>query len=319
MTDVKEIIKSNRPELSDGSVRTYSSILNNMAKAIGIKPSKKEYLDSQDKIFDYIKPFGAKKRKTILASLVVLFDDKTDNEDAKNLLDKFREMMLKDISSSNTEDDKQQLTDKQKENWVPWSRIQKVYDDLKEEVKPLWKKDEPLKKSAFMRLQDFVMLSCLLLISPRRSLDWTDFKLRNIDKDKDNHLDGNKLVFVSYKTKKWYGKQTVDIAKNPLKKILNDWAKINKSDYLFLDTTLKQPLNPTKMTIRLYNLFDKKISINMLRHIYISEKVLPNVPKLTEMLKTAEEMGHNVLQQLKYKKNTNSKDDSKTDESEKTS
>jgi hypothetical protein len=53
----------------------------------------------------------------------------------------------------------------------------------------------------------------------------------------------------------------------------------------------------------------------MLRHIYISEKVLPNVPKLTEMLKTAEEMGHNVLQQLKYKKNTNSKDDDKTDKS----
>jgi len=313
MTDVKEIIKSNRPELSDGSVRTYSSILKNMAKAIDIKPTKSEFLDNKDKIFSYVEPFSSKKRKTILASLVVLFDDKTDNDDAKDLLDRFRQMMLKDISKANDEDERQELTDKQKENWLPWSRIQKVYDDLKEEVKPLWKKDEPLKKSAFMRLQDFVMLSCLLLIPPRRSLDWTDFKLRNIDKTKDNYMDGNKLVFNSYKTKKWYGKQTVDIGKNPLKKILTDWSKINNSDYLFLDTTLKQPLNATKMTIRLYNLFDKKISINMLRHIYISEKVLPNVPKLTEMLKTAEDMGHNVIQQLKYKKTTNSKDDDKTE------
>lgn len=308
MTDIKEIIKSNRPELSDGSIRTYASILKNMAKAIDIKPTKKEYLDSQDKIFEYVKPFGAKKRKTILASLVVLFDDKSENEDAKNLLDKFREMMMKDISTANSEDEKQELTDKQKENWLPWSRIQKIYEDLKEEVKPILKKDEPLKKSAFMRLQDFVMLSCLLLIPPRRSLDWTDFKIRNVDKQKDNHLDGNKLVFNSYKTKKWYGRQTVDIGKNPLKKILTDWMKINNSDFLLLDTTLKQPLNPTKMTIRLYNLFDKKISINMLRHIYISEKVLANVPKLTEMLQTAEDMSHSVLQQLKYKKNTNSKD-----------
>lgn len=313
MTDVKLIIKSNRPELSDGSVRTYSSILKNMAKAIDIKPTKDDFLENKEKIFSYVEPFSSKKRKTILASLVVYFDDKTDNDEAKDLLDRFRQMMLKDISKANDEDEKQELTDKQKENWLPWSRIQKVYDDLKEEVKPLWKKDEPLKKSAFMRLQDFVMLSCLLLIPPRRSLDWTDFKLRNVDKTKDNYLDGNKLVFNSYKTKKWYGKQTVDISKNPLKKILTDWSKINNSDYLFLDTTLKQPLNATKMTIRLYNLFDKKISINMLRHIYISEKVLPNVPKLKEMLQTAEDMSHNITQQLKYKKFGNSKDDDKTE------
>ena len=313
MTDVKLIIKSNRPELSDGSVRTYSSILKNMAKAIDIKPTKDDFLENKEKIFSYVEPFSSKKRKTILASLVVYFDDKTDNDEAKDLLDRFRQMMLKDISKANDEDEKQELTDKQKENWLPWSRIQKVYDDLKEEVKPLWKKDEPLKKSAFMRLQDFVMLSCLLLIPPRRSLDWTDFKLRNVDKTKDNYMDGNKLVFNSYKTKKWYGKQTVDISKNPLKKILTDWSKINNSDYLFLDTTLKQPLNATKMTIRLYNLFDKKISINMLRHIYISEKVLPNVPKLKEMLQTAEDMSHNITQQLKYKKFGNSKDDDKTE------
>jgi hypothetical protein len=42
----------------------------------------------------------------------------------------------------------------------------------------------------------------------------------------------------------------------------------------------------------------------MLRHIFISDKVLPNIPELEKMKKTAEEMGHNVEEQLKYKKFT---------------
>jgi hypothetical protein len=153
-----------------------------------------------------------------------------------------------------------------------------------------------------MRLQDFVMLSCLLLIPPRRSLDWVDFRIRDVDKEKDNYMSGNKLVFNSYKTKKYYGRQEVNIDKNPLKKILTDWMKINTTPFLLVDTTMKQPLNQSKLTIRLYGLFDgKKVSVNMLRHIFITERVLPSVPKLNEMKETAREMGHSLDQQLKYK------------------
>ena len=300
MSDIKEIIKANRPKLSDGSLRTYSSIIKNLMKAIEVKEFDKATIKQNiDKILTYVKPFSPKKRKTILSAIIVSLDD--GKEGNAEIVEKLKTMMLKDIKESDEQDEKQERTEKQAENWMSMDDIMKVYNSLKEEVKPLWKLDKP-KKSAFMRLQDFVMLSCLLLIPPRRSLDWVDFRIRDVDKEKDNYMSGNKLVFNSYKTKKYYGRQEVNIDKNPLKKILTDWMKINTTPFLLVDTTMKQPLNQSKLTIRLYGLFDgKKVSVNMLRHIFITERVLPSVPKLNEMKETAREMGHSLDQQLKYK------------------
>jgi hypothetical protein len=312
MSDIKEIIKANRPKLSDGSLRTYSSIIKNLMKAIEVKEFDKATIKQNiDKILTYVKPFSPKKRKTILSAIIVSLDD--GKEGNAEIVEKLKTMMLKDIKESDEQDEKQERTEKQAENWMSMDDIMKVYNSLKEEVKPLWKLDKP-KKSAFMRLQDFVMLSCLLLIPPRRSLDWVDFRIRDVDKEKDNYMSGNKLVFNSYKTKKYYGRQEVNIDKNPLKKILTDWMKINTTPFLLVDTTMKQPLNQSKLTIRLYGLFDgKKVSVNMLRHIFITERVLPSVPKLNEMKETAREMGHSLDQQLKYKIDEKNVDDTNKD------
>lgn len=312
MSDIKDIIKANRPKLSDGSLRTYTSIIKNLMKAIDIKDFDKATIKANiEKILDYVKPFTAKKRKTILSAIIVSLDD--GKEGNADIVEKLRTMMIKDIKDSDKEDQKQERNEKQEENWLSMDDIMKVYNNLKEEVKPLWKLDT-LKKSAFMRLQDFVMLSCLLLIPPRRSLDWVDFRIKDVDKEKDNYMTGNKLVFNSYKTKKYYGRQEVNIEKNPLKKILTDWMKINTTPYLLVDTTMKQPLNQSKLTIRLYGLFDgKKISVNMLRHIFITEKVLPQVPKLEELKNMAEDMGHSLSQQLLYKKDEKNLEDNNKD------
>jgi hypothetical protein len=312
MSDIKEIIKANRPKLSDGSLRTYSSIIKNLMKAIEVKEFDKATIKQNiDKILTYVKPFSPKKRKTILSAIIVSLDD--GKEGNAEIVEKLKTMMLKDIKESDEQDEKQERTEKQAENWMSMDDIMKVYNSLKEEVKPLWKLDKP-KKSAFMRLQDFVMLSCLLLIPPRRSLDWVDFRIRDVDKEKDNYMSGNKLIFNSYKTKKYYGRQEVNIDKNPLKKILTDWMKINTTPYLLVDTTMKQPLNQSKLTIRLYGLFDgKKVSVNMLRHIFITERVLPSIPKLNEMKETAREMGHSLDQQLKYKIDEKNVDDTNKD------
>jgi hypothetical protein len=52
----------------------------------------------------------------------------------------------------------------------------------------------------------------------------------------------------------------------------------------------------------LNTIFDKKISASMLRHIYISDEVLKDVPKIEELQKIAAEMGHSVGEQMLYKK-----------------
>ena len=52
------------------------------------------------------------------------------------------------------------------------------------------------------QIQNYVLLSLLsgVFIPPRRSLDYCEFKIRNINKMNDNYMDANKLVFDIYKT-----------------------------------------------------------------------------------------------------------------------
>jgi hypothetical protein len=64
-----------------------------------------------------------------------------------------------------------------------------------------------------------------------------------------------------------------------------------------------QKMSQPQLTQRLNKIFDKKISASMLRHIFISTEVLPENIDLGKMNKISEEMGHSVIEQLKYKKN----------------
>jgi hypothetical protein len=63
-------------------------------------------------------------------------------------------------------------------------------------------------------------------VPPRRSKDIVDWKIKNINKEKDNYLEKNKIYYKSYKTAKTYGQQIVEIP-TALKSILNKWLKLN--------------------------------------------------------------------------------------------
>ena len=271
---VEELIKKNRPHLSTTSVRTYCSLIKNLAKKLEVNLNNKHDIKTHlSKILEDMKGLNPRQRKTTLSALVVLMSDGTEDNEAIN---KIRSMMMKDIQTTKDEDREQKMTEKQKSSWMDWNAIVKVYNDLEKSVAHLWKKDT-LNKKEFLQLQDYVLLSCLVLIPPRRSLDYCAFKLRDINKNEDNYMDKKTFVFNKYKTASVYKKQVVDIPQK-LKKIITDWTKKNSKEWLLLDTTLDQPLTPAKLTNRLYNLFDKKVSVNQLRHSYVSDVVLKDMP-----------------------------------------
>jgi hypothetical protein len=119
--------------------------------------------------------------------------------------------------------------------------------------------------------------------------------------EKDNYIKGRKFVFNTYKTAKTYGQQQVDI--NPkLFSLLTRWKKMYPQQKYLLETTTGRKLQNNDITRILNKIFGKKISVNMLRHIYISDEILENMPKLTELEKKAEDMGHSVQNQILYKK-----------------
>ena len=140
-------------------------------------------------------------------------------------------------------------------------------------------------------------MSLYYLIPPRRLKDFTDFKIKAIDKKQDNYKQGNKLKFNAYKTDKYYGEQTVE-APPTLNKLLNKFIKLNKNDYLLVDSN-NNKLSSVKLNQRLNAIFNKKVSVNILRHSYLSN-MYQGIPALTKMEETAENMGHSIKEALQY-------------------
>jgi hypothetical protein len=280
-------------------MKTYKSIINSLYKKL--RPGKEFdmdlFFDKPKEVISYLHDHSPipSRRKTTLSALVVL----TAHE--PKVHDQYRSQMMDDISISEKKLKEQEKSETQKDNWMSLDEIKKIYNELEKDVRPLWTK-RLLNMADLQKLQDFIILSMYILQPPRRLKDYTEFKIRNIDKENDNYFDkkAKKLVYNNYKTAKFYNQQKVDI--NPrLEKILKKWEQINPTDYLLFDYK-QQKLRPDQLTRRLNGVFGKKISVNLLRHIYLSDGLLKDVPALKQMEKVAEDMGHSVNEQLLYKK-----------------
>ena len=145
------------------------------------------------------------KRKSILSSLVILTKD-----------DEYRKQMNKDISKYQDEIEKQKKTDTQKENWLTKEDIQKTYADLQKFAKNWYRRNTNPSHSSFedlQKVQNYIILSVLggIYIDPLRAKDYVYFKIRNIDKEKDNYMSGNTFIFNTFKGSSTKGKQVVKI------------------------------------------------------------------------------------------------------------
>lgn len=292
--DLVEVIKEKRPKLSEGSLRTYKSILTNIYKKC--YPYDNEIVlskfDDVKCIMEHLKDIPFSKRKTTLAALVVI----TGNKD-------YTKQMMSDITDYNDEQLLQKKDGKFIEGMIPITEVEGILKKLENEAKQLYKKPN-LAMDDYQKIQNYVLLALTSGIyqPPRRSLDWR-MKVKNYDAEKDNYIDIKKkqFVFNSYKTAKFHGQQITEIPKILLT-ILKKWISILPvdMDYLLFDNKAN-PLTPSQITHRLNTIFGKPISTSMLRHIFLSSK-FANV-NLKELTDTAAAMGNSALQALAYVKN----------------
>lgn len=296
MDAVSAKIRELKPKLSESSLRSYKSILRTLFKALrGLDEFDPLYLiRDTESVLRLLHPMTINSRKTKLSALVVLCQ--AFGEDCSL----YRDLMNKDIETVKKEELLQKRTEKQDENWLSWSKIIDLRETLRKETLPLWGK-EPLSPGDLAKLMDFVIISLYTYIPPRRLLDWTEFKLVNYD-DTVNYMTSREFVFNTYKTMKTYGRQTVEIPPS-LMTILKKWRKTAsaRSEWLLFDTKGGK-LSGAGLNQRLNKIFGRKLSVNMMRHIFISEVVLKDAPKLSEMEEVAEEMGHSVATQARYRK-----------------
>jgi integrase len=298
MNKIKEQIIKNRPELSKASVSTYSSILKSLfLKSGGDKDDiSLEWFNNQDKIIDLLKDIESTKRKTILSALVVI-NQGNDN-------DKYKKLMMDDGKEADKIINSQTMTTKQTENWVTQEQIKNKYKELYSDIKTYLIKKDNLSMAEFQKFQNLIILSLAsgLYFPPRRAMDLVFLKLKDVDFEKDNFLDMKKkrLVWNKYKTSKFYGTQYSDNLPTEFLALMKKFIKFNNYDYMLVDTNGDQ-LSSVKLNQRINKIFDKKVGVNIFRHSFLSEKY-KDVPALDDILKTADGMGHSVIEALQYVK-----------------
>lgn len=277
---LNEEIRSKRPQLSTLSINAYASTLRSLYKKVFDDDKiKLSNFKKTKEILDYLKDVPSNKRKSILSALVVLTEK-----------DEYREAMNKDINDYNQFISTQEKTDNQKENWVTEKTIRKKYQDLKKKATTLYNKNNP-SMSDINQIQDYIIISLTsgIYIPPRRLLDWTTMKIKDINKEKHNFIDGNEFVFNTFKGSARKDTQRVDIPKE-LKTILNKWIESNPTEYLLFDVNGNK-LSNVKLNQRLNKIFGKKISVNALRHTYLTNKYGDMIQKKKEIQETMEDMG----------------------------
>ena len=287
--NIKSIIKENKPNISESSITTYNSILTNLYRHIfGDDEYDMKEFNNTNKVINYLKDYEPKRRKTILAALVVLTDNK-----------KYRDLMLSDIESAQIKSHQQEKTEKQKENFIDGAGISKIFKDLRKKANSLYKKGD-LSYHEMQEIQNYIIMTlyCGLYIPPRRAKDYVEFKIDRINADKDNYIDKNEFVFNNYKTAKTYSQQRVKIPP-PLKKIINQWIKINPTDYLLFDIHQNKLSNVT-LNQRIEKIVGSKMGVNGFRHTYMSEKYQPSIENDKDMKEDFKAMGSSVHQKDVY-------------------
>jgi integrase len=261
---LKNIITTNRPNLKDNTINSYTSILKSMYKMI--YPNNKtiditKYQDTKTFSEYLMNNFDPSVRKAYFNALVVLTE-----------LDDYRTQMMSDVEETKNMKSDNMMTEKQQENQVTRQEIDALLRVLKQDVKLIYK-NKSYTPTNLLTIQNYVLLNLFSKIEPRRSKDYWMFKIRNIDINVDNYLDGDEMTFNSYKTAFSYGQQRIKLPSTLLRMIKKYIAVIpSDQNYLFFTVTGK-PMNSTLLNQRFNSIFGgRHVSVNSFRHAFLSEK-----------------------------------------------
>ena len=289
MSDLKSLlqekIKENRPNLGPSSIKTYISILSNLYKKLNGDGNIEWFERENDEILKYLDDKNNQTQKTTLSALFVLTN-----------LKEYQTVMNTIMKKVNDDYKNQKMNEKQKDNWISVNEIEEKYNLLSADANLMLNKKKILNENVLM---EFLLMSFLsgVIIPPRRSLDYSEMKIRNYDVKIDNYYKANKFYFNKYKTVKTYGMQILDVPKE-LNNVLKKWIKINTNDYMLYSSN-NNKISCPQITRILNKVFGRKISTSMLRHIYLTD-VYKNVPQLSKMEILADEMGHSVSTAMEY-------------------
>jgi integrase len=289
--------QSKEKELSSNSLKTYASIIKGLYKDIfknkgELNPAL--FNNKFKEVVEYLENYPVNKRRNLYTALYSY----TNN-------DTYQKLMTCDVKDYMEIMKKQEKSEQQDKNWIEFNEVKLKLKELKQQADSLYqlKPEGNFTMTEFQTIQNFILLllSSGIYFPTRRSQDWFDFKISQIDLNEDNYLEGSKLIFNSYKGSKLKGKQTIKINKL-VKDSLEKWISINPTKYLLFDKNEKQ-ITAVHITQRLNKIFKRKVSTTMLRHIRTSHIYGGNIALIQEMENEFNSMGSSINMAKIYVKN----------------
>ena len=309
--NLMEVIQKARPNAKESTIKMYTSNLNKLKKMFDT--DNFDFLKQTDKVKDKLSELHFTTQRNYLSAVVIYLMAISKNEkDMKEdpLILKYAE--LRDDLSKIIEDNNATgiISDKQKDNFVDISEVNKMVQEMGEEIKnKKIKKKEDLSSKDKALLQVYTIFSIYTRLPMRNDLAGMEAinkrtynKLSEEDKKEKNYLVVNKnnmfMVLNEFKTNTKYKSINIPIEKD-LEKLLRVYLKMNGMGVLFKSSTGKALSRNSLSKLLLKTTkqrMGKSISTTMLRKIYLSSKY----GKIQEeQAKDAEIMGHSVETQNK--------------------
>jgi integrase len=307
-----ETLKKSRPNAKDSTIKMYTSNLLKLQKLMDTDNFK--FLEKPDNVKDKVSELHfTTQRNYYNAVIVYLMAVKDKKEDP--LIEEYVD--IRDALNKQYEDEQATgvISDKQKNNFVDISEVNKMIEDMGNEIKNRKiKKKEDLTAKDKALLQSYILFNIYTRLPMRNDLAGMEAinkraynKLSEEDKKEKNYLVINKnkmfMVLNNYKTSAKYKELDIDIPKD-LEKLLRFYIRINGMGVLFKSSTGK-PLSRNALSQLLLKetkkRMGKSISTTMLRKIYLSSKY----GKVKEEMEAdAKIMGHStgVAQSVYIKK-----------------
>jgi len=292
MTDrLKDQIRDSR-DIKEISLKTYIGSLKKIHKSVD--PECKGDADDCDFLHNYTEVMKfvdaeaklTTKKNRLTAVLVALGSESPKDE----ILIKKYGNALKDLNDEYAKFIKRQKkTPTQKANWITYSKLVQITNELAEEVDDAGitlKEKSTLSRAEFDLLQQYVILRTYITFPMRN--DFADMRVIKNDAwkkmTKKQRSAANFLILLPknkkefhinmFKTAKSLGPKVLSIPPK-LNKLMNLWLKFNKSGYFMTKKNGRDPVSANGITKFLNRLFaaradGKKISTSMLRHIVIS-------------------------------------------------
>lgn len=244
-------------------------------------------------IMEILDKFNIKDKTKMTYLKAIIWQNKHHKFLDTQTFNKIQEFMKSTNNEAFNKSKRGLLTDQQNKNYLKWDDIKYIYENAE-------KTDI---------VNNYVLLALYILHPPRRVIDYSNMwflskELKNLPTDKNYFINVKDpyFLFNNYKTSNTYGTQKIYLSPE-MNEVIQKYIKQSEVKHGTLLFGMTESNFKQKLRRLFYKYSDRYISVNILRHSFIS--YLQNNNKLKtidDRENYAKLMSHGVMMQLAYYK-----------------